>query len=409
MPRIRSLILLFIIASLCTCIDPYTPQFSEHDSMLVVEGLITNENISYKIKLSKTFTGLQSGSIRVRDATINISDENGKATNLINKGNGIYSTDSTLFIGKVGKTYTLNISTHDGKKYKSDSCKMYPVSRIDTIYFEKNIGYTNNQSEIHKGISIYVDSKSDVESNGNLRWEYEEIWKFSLPYPKRYDYISESNIVPIKDWKPSCWKKVNSSEVLINSYQPGQSSRIERQPICFIASDASDRLSIQYSILVKQFSLSYKEYDFWRNLKKISESGGDIFISQPFPIASNIHNVDDLQEKVIGYFEVSAVTQKRKYITFKESIINLNLPPYNYFQNCSRIETSPEDYAFGRGTAPSFDELYKMWTSTKTYNFIEPIYNSSGRLSKLVFSAVPCSVCELSSTIKRPDYWVDLY
>jgi hypothetical protein len=408
MLRPKSFILLFTVVGLCTCIDPYTPEFSEHDSVLVVEGIITNENSSYKIKLSKTFTGLYASPYSVTDAIVNISDESGNVTTLINNHNGTYSSDSTRFMGKVGKTYTLDILTSDGKEYKSDSCKMYPVAGIDSIYFQKNIGFMNNQSELHQGISIYVDSKPNDVSNGNFRWEYEETWIFSLPNPKMYDYFSESNIVPIKDWKRFCWKKENSSEILINSYLPGQFNRIKGQPICFVASDVSDRLSIQYSILVKQFSVSNKEYDFWRKLKMVSESGGDIFGSQPFPVSSNIQNVNDPQEKIIGYFEVSAVTQKRKYITFKESIINLNLPLFRNSQNCKRREVSPKDYANQYGTTPTFDELYHMWTDGGGDNFIEPIYNPQGILSKLVFSPVPCSICESSSTIKKPDFWVDL-
>lgn len=410
--RPKSFIILFATTVLFTCIDPYTPQLKDYDSWLVVEGLLTNENTSYKIKLSMTFTGLSKSSIKVSDATIYIYDETGKGIRLNNNGNGIYSTDSTRFIGQVGKTYILKIIRYNGKEYKeykSDSCKMYPVSKIDSIYFEKNIGFTNNQSEVHQGISIYLDSKPNVESNGYFRWVDEEVWKISLPNPKMFDYITQSVIVPFKDRRQYCWRKENSSEVLINCYLPGQNNHIEKQPVCFIGSDASDRLSIQYSILVKQFSLSRKEYDFWRNLKLVSESEGDIFMSQPFPVVSNIHNVNDPEEKILGYFEVSAVAQKRKFITFKESVIDLSLPLYNYLQNCKRYEVSPKNYASGYGTVPTFDELYHMWTDKGIYNFIEPIYDPPGKLNKLVFAAIPCSVCDKSITINKPDYWIDLY
>ncbi len=405
----KSFIFLLTVILLTTCIDPYIPELSEYDPMLVVEGLITNENKSYKIKLSWTYRKLNRGPIMVPDATVSIFDENGKVTKFINNHNGVYSSDSTQFIGKTGSTYTLNIHTRDGKEYKSDFCEMLPVSKIDTIYFEKNMGFTGSQSEIHQGISIYIGFEPGVESTGNFRWEYEETWKYSLPNPKRFDYISESEILPVKDWQQFCWKKQNSSEVLINSYLPDQMNLSRNQPICFIASDLSDRLSVQYSILAKQYSISYKEYEFWRKLKKVSESGGDIFGFQPFPVTGNIHNVSNPEETVLGYFQVSAVTQKRKYITFRESIIELNLPLYRGWYYCSRIEASPEEYAATHGKTPTFDELYRMWTHGTNYNFIEPVYDPPGKLSKLVFSQIPCSVCQSSSNIKKPDYWVDLY
>ncbi len=37
-----------------------------------------------------------------------------------------------------------------------------------------------------------------------------------------------------------------------------------KSPICFIASEKSDRLLIQYCIQVSQYAISEKEYEFWR-------------------------------------------------------------------------------------------------------------------------------------------------
>ena len=47
----------FLLASLtiCTCIEPYDPELGSYESLLVVDGLITDANSSYEIKLSRTF------------------------------------------------------------------------------------------------------------------------------------------------------------------------------------------------------------------------------------------------------------------------------------------------------------------------------------------------------------------
>jgi hypothetical protein len=271
------------------------------------------------------------------------------------------------------------------------------------------VGFTNKQTEYNEGISIYLDSKKGNAINMNFRWEYEETWKFALPNPKRYNYINESLITLISNVKTFCWKQQKSSEILIHSIAKGQTNIIKKEPICFIASALSDRLSIQYSILVKQYSISKKESEFWANLKKVNESGGDIFGSLPFSVISNMSNVHNPAEPVLGYFQVSAVAQKRKYITFKESIVKLGLPLYHYPPSCDLIESSPADYASQFGPQPTFDELYQMWTANHFYNFIEPIYDpKSGKLSKLVFSTVSCSDCDLSETIDKPDYWIDM-
>jgi len=104
---------------------------------LVVEGLITNENSSYKINLHRTTKEKASVPEIVSDANVYITDSDGIKIHLQNAGDGSYKTDSTSFTGVVGKKYTLQILTSDGKEYKSEECTMLPVAGIDRVYYEK--------------------------------------------------------------------------------------------------------------------------------------------------------------------------------------------------------------------------------------------------------------------------------
>lgn len=144
--KIKSIISLFIIVALCTCIDPYTPKLTTYQSFLVVEGLITDENASYSVKLSRTMQNENSIPESVSNATLFITDEIGNKSILKNTGNGLYKTDSTLFTGAVGETYTLHISTENGNEYISEPCLMLPVPGIDSIYYEKDKEYTRVKS-----------------------------------------------------------------------------------------------------------------------------------------------------------------------------------------------------------------------------------------------------------------------
>ncbi len=74
---------------------------------------------------------------------------------------------------------------------------------------------------------------------------------------------------------------------------------------------------------------------------QLNESGGDIFDKQPFQIFSNIHNVTNPDEQIIGYFQVSGAKLIQKYITFNE-ISSLDLPFYLY--DCERVEKGEIDY-----------------------------------------------------------------
>jgi len=108
----------------------------------------------------------------------------------------------------------------------------------------------------------------------------------------------------------------------------------------------------------------------------------------------------------LGYFEVSAVSQKRKYITFSE-LSKLNLPYYQY--DCVRIDKAPSDYCIGVSycVPPTMDQMYQMWITAK-YVLVEPIYNSAGGIERLVFTTPECADCENTGTFTKPSFWVDL-
>jgi hypothetical protein len=219
--------------------------------------------------------------------------------------------------------------------------------------------------------------------------------------------MADSAITAVTDVREFCWKSQKSSEILIYSNYSGQAAPIKKEPINFIATDQSDRLLIQYSILVNQYSISKEEYDFWNNLKQVNESGGDIFAEQPFTVLSNIHNVSDPTERVLGYFQVSAAKQKRKYITFSE-IVGMNLPIYQY--QCERLVKDPTDIPHGyESPPPTWDELYSMYCITSDYYFVEPQYSGgTNNLEKMVFARPECADCTITGTITKPDFWVDL-
>jgi hypothetical protein len=409
--RLKYGIAVVAVFIICTCIDQYSPNLKVYDSLLAVDGLITDANVPYIVKLSRTLQNQNDSPPSVSDAIVSLTDDAGNNSTFINTGSGIYKTDSTEFRGIVGRTYVLHIATSDGKEYESEPCLMYPVPGIDSIYFLKDQQLVSNGTQTLDGVSIYLDSKGE-DNNQYYRWAYEETWKFRVPYPKKYDYIKGADpnfpgIAPVKDVKEFCWKNRKSDEILTGSVNSASSARIEKEPILFIGTDQSDRLLIQYSILVSQYSISKKEYDFWNNLKQINESGGDIFAKQPFTVISNIKNINNPAERVLGYFQVSAVKQKRKNISFSD-LVGINLPVYHY--PCERLVKEPNDYpnAF-MAPPPTWTDLYSMFCITSNYYFVEPLYSSgTANLQKMVFAKPECADCELTGIITKPDFWIDI-
>jgi hypothetical protein len=395
----RPLILFFLTLVICTCIDPFNPNLKGREAILVVDALLTNENRSYTVELSKTTPAQNEDPPMVSGAFVSITDQIGNITVLNESTSGIYKSDSLTFHCEPGNAYKLYIRTNEGKEYSSESCVMYPVDKIDTIYYRKDQEISNNKSEILDGLRFYIDSENG--SGGKyFRWVLDEWWKFSVPFPKLYDYINENNIPEVDQIKKVCYAHTASNDILIHSVSATQTAGIEREPVLFVPSSTSDRLLIQYCIDIKQLSLSDTEYQFWEQMRDLNESGGDIFDKQPFTIAGNIHNINDASEPVLGYFQVSAVEEKRLYIV-PSDIENLGLPIYSY--DCERIVAGTSDYS----GIVSLDDVYLLKMS-QGYIFIEPVYGLHPSRVNLAFTTADCALCTLRGNLSPPDFWIDM-
>jgi len=390
------LISFLLIISLTTCIDPFYLELDDYESHLVVEGMITDEHASNTIKLSRTFLNVNTSPDLVANAEVHVLDENGMITVFHELEPGIYKSDSSQFTGRVGGTYTLHINTDDGLEYTSDPCTMTAVSRIDSLYYELDSELYDDGKVEESGLRIYLDTENRDEACQYLRWEFEEVWKFRVPYPIFYQDLGymEYKITPVEN--DICWRYEQSKQILIHSSEEQRSDPISRKPIHFIASGISNRLLKQYSILVNQYSLSQEEFLFWKKLEEITESGGDIFEKQPFPIEGNIRCINNGDEQVLGYFQVSAVKKQRMYIT-QSQVNELDIPTYEY--PCERIIYR---------TRRLYERVYNDLLSDGYVLFWVEESDFMGPPISFQFTSPECADCSLTGLPERPDFWVDM-
>jgi hypothetical protein len=101
--------ILIVSFTLITCVDPYTPDLRSFESLLVVDALVTDENTSDYVRLSRTTETPGAEKVPVTGAKVTITDDLGSSIILEERYPGDYRTDSLMFRGAVGRTYTLSI------------------------------------------------------------------------------------------------------------------------------------------------------------------------------------------------------------------------------------------------------------------------------------------------------------
>ncbi len=373
--KVISKILFALSVLLCgSCITQFVPKTTEDQEMLVVEGLITNRPEAYTIKLSRPFhLGLNNVSHPLSGCDISVSDDLGNSFIFSETNPGTYISDSSKFQGIIGRIYTLHISTNltnSVMNYQSVPVELKPVPPIDSVYYEK-VTFTNGPDgkPTEQGAYIYLDTHDPTNQCKFYRWEYSESWEFRLPYA-----------VP----NSLCWLSNNSDVINIKNTSIITESKVEKYPVTLIT-NTTDRLREKYSILVNQYSLNEDEYLYWEKLQNISEQVGGLYDIIPSSIPSNIYCLDDPNQKVLGYFSVSASSSKRIFI--RDNFAGV-LSKYN-------DRTCIADTAFGRGPI--------AWLGVNVWVIIDhPMPPPSYRV---LTRTKGCYDCTVRGTNIKPLFW----
>jgi hypothetical protein len=360
---------LFLLLAI-RCSVEFIPDSNENKEQLVVEGMITDQNRVNRIRLSRSLpVGKPLVRKAVKGAVVTITDEKGIITTLTETPAGTYSTDSTKFRGRVGGLYALNIKIGN-VNYATDFSEMKPVPPINSLYYEKVvIVASSDTNDIDEGCKVYVDSFDPSGKCLFFRWDYSETWEYRIPY------IVANRI---------CFITERSDEILIRNTSLFSQARVSKYPIVFI-SNKTDRLKEKYSILVNQYSLNESEYNFWEKVQNISHNVGNLYDVTPEAISGNIRCCNDPQETVLGYFSVSAVTQKRLFIQNNF----LGLP--NFVTYCATDTLT--------GKLPETGLNTEFWVIEDYSDELPPFW--------VISTFRECADCTTRGTSVMPSFWLE--
>ena len=367
----RQNVFLFLLIVLFggSCVEPYEPAILSQDHhYLVVEGFLNSGAGSSQVQLSRT-TGLTEFNIHEPEsqASVFVESEKGGVYYFQENFGGTYILEPLDL--DFNDRYRLKVVTADGKEYLSDYVEVKETPPIDSVSWKLEDG----------GLHIYVNTHDPQNNSRYYRWEYEETWEYNVPFSSSLIYDGERVVLRPNPTPSNCWKYATSSTLLIGSSAKLQQDKISLQPIIFIPR-ADRKLSSRYSIMVKQYVLSKKAFEYYRQMEKNSEELGSFFDPQPSEVGGNISSITSPGEPVIGYFSVGSQEQQRIFIDNEE------LPGWGFKQLCVLEEVLAKEAAttFGGGS-------------------LTPVYEG---MPGLYYGVHPtCADCSLGANPEKPDYW----
>lgn len=253
---------------LTSCVDKVDVTVSEGESLLVVDGWITNQAGPYTVKLSTTgpyFNNEQTA--RVQGASLMIVDSEGVKDTLREVSPGEYKTSTIL--GKIGNSYTLFIDAL-GESYMATT-EIKRVPPIDSLSYE------------------YVDNKGTDRDGYFLRYYGPE----PAGVGDNYRFLLTRNDTLLN--KPGDVWRITSDEFVdgnyINAWDPYE-GKLKK----------GDKMKIE------GLSLTRDAYLFFTEMA-IQVTNGGMFSNPPANVRTNIINVKGPSgKKAVGYFGGSAVS-----------------------------------------------------------------------------------------------------
>ncbi|MEX0988050.1 MAG: DUF4249 domain-containing protein [Bacteroidales bacterium] len=296
-----------------SCIEPYMAAIDDEPELITIEGSIIKGNQLQWVVVSKTSSLNNPDFIPVRGCQVSIIDElsNEFVFEEYMKGAYILEIEDDQLV--VGRRYKLAVSTPEGDEYESAYEALQNGVAIDSIYYnieERVQSYSGNELE---GIRFFVDINAPDTISRYFRWKITETYEYTSYGPISYFYYDTSlEPVPPDDiWGVyRCWMTEDLQDLYLTSTTNLTVNEKKKVPLNYVSTE-TDRLKIKYSLLVNQYSLEENAYNYFMQNKIATDGSGGLYTSQPQQPLTNLYNVNDPSERVLGYFWLSSVTKWR--------------------------------------------------------------------------------------------------
>ena len=388
MIKVQNIILLLLMIFLMSCEERYIPELDgNYLNVLVVDGRITNAEPPYTVKLSLSSDVEGPQYITLSGYEVKIMDNLGNIEILSEPEAGTYVTSPDGIQGVIGREYKIILKSPDGKTYESNFEKIKDPVGIESVYTELEYEQIEEYPYNIPGYQFYIDTQIAQTDSTWLLWSLDETYKFESDYLIYFTYGSDGilrNFLNTDSLK-TCWISEKVYPFFVESTSSLTEPQFIQYPLHFVSTETR-RLSIRYSIMVNQYTISEEAYTFWNGVKEQNAGSGELYYSQPYQLSGNVHNANDQDELVLGYFMVAGVAQKRIYKNRPNPTVDM------YYPFCTLSQPDYEDYGWMFVGAPPNNTLY----ITRDANNRNALPNQT---------CIDCT--KKGGKLEEPDWWED--
>jgi len=227
---------------------------------------------------------------------------------------------TTAFAAQDNVEYSLRVQTQDGKNYISSTSQLSDTAEIESITAE-----ASQDSFGNSGISILVNSLSNTGSGNFYKYEYVETYKIIAPFwrsdglvPEEDEDSCDFTIELREDEERVCYNTVQSIDIIVANTIGQPLDELNNFEVKFINID-NTIIAHRYSTLLKQFVIPEEAYNYFEKRRELSSQDNLFSQTQPGFLEGNFTSLEfPDEERVIGIFYVSTVSEKRFFFNWTD-------------------------------------------------------------------------------------------
>lgn len=292
---------------LCACAEVIDLGTEFGPTNLLVYGRFTNGLYGNTIELAQTspFNARQDP---IGGARINLVKENGDRQPYVETEEGTYVLFDRSSLGQPGQTYYIEMTLASGERYESEPAVMPNKVSQDYIDWKARtqvIPVRNGAAIVRNVVEFSMRTEIfDPEEEPLIRWNLMETY-WLAEYPR----VRLQGDPPLRCFVT---KTVDVQDVLF--YDGSELRATEIAPRTMLARKHDSIFYDSYWFHAIQSSLTPDAFRFWQQVEDVANRQGSIFDTPLGPIRSNVFNVNNPGERVLGYFEVAHVDTTRVFI-----------------------------------------------------------------------------------------------
>jgi len=310
----RNIFTLLTASLLFSCIERYIPATElSFQSRLVIDGTITSGKSEQEIVISKSSPTGDPNLISVSGCRVSVEDGLGNSFQFhesTNVGHYLGNIDEGFLLP--GQRFRLHVRTSNGIEYISSYEELLSCPKVDNVYYGLETRQTQDPKITENGLQFFIDFKGNDNFGHFYRFQLTETYEYHSRWPVD-KWLDKDGMHDLDEPDYSnfiCYKTDKLKSIFVLSTNGFSQNSYSKYKLHYVK-DQTQQLEYKYSLLVVQYSLTEKAYNYWENLRKNNQETVDMFGKQPANVKGNIHNVNDSTDFALGYFGVSSVQSKR--------------------------------------------------------------------------------------------------